>query len=52
MITIFNTISICSQVDMNDYNPEEERARRQARYEDDDDEGGHGHGPGVNCATQ
>merc|ERR1719351_355391 len=40
------------EVDMNDYNPEEERARRQARYEDDDDEGGHGHGPGVNCATQ
>ena len=38
---------------MNDFDPEEDRARRQrAMYEDDDDDHGHGHGPGVNCATQ
>merc|ERR1719460_1491296 len=41
------------EVDMNDFDPEEDRARRQrAMYEDDDDDHGHGHGPGVNCATQ
>jgi len=38
------------EVDLNDFDPEEERARRQAQYEEDDDHPGHG--PGVSCATQ
>lgn len=37
------------EVNMSDYDPEEERARRQAQYAEDDE--GH-HGPGVSCATQ
>merc|ERR1719507_2138341 len=37
------------EVDLNDFDPEEERARRQAQYEEDDDHPGHG--PGVSCAT-
>lgn len=38
------------EVDLNDFDPEEDRARRQAQYDDDDDHSGHG--PGVSCATQ
>jgi len=41
------------EADLNDYDPEEERARRQQQmYEDEEDGHGHGHGPGVGCATQ
>lgn len=36
------------EVDLNDYDPEEERARR-AQYDDDDDDR---HQQGVSCATQ
>ena len=39
------------EVDLNDYDPEEERQRR-AQYADDDDDPRGGHGPGVQCATQ
>jgi len=38
------------EVDLNDFDPEEDRARHQAQYDDDDDHSGHG--PGVSCATQ
>jgi len=36
-------------VDLNDFDPEEERNRRQAQYEEEEGHGGH---PGVSCATQ
>ena len=38
------------EVDINDFDPEEERARRHAQFEEDEDHSGHG--PGVSCATQ
>lgn len=34
---------------MHDYDPEEERHRRQAQCDEDDERA---HGPGVSCATQ
>jgi DnaJ family protein A protein 1 len=40
------------ECNLNDYDPEEERHRRQA-FNHDEDEDHHGrHGPGVSCATQ
>merc|ERR1712241_578395 len=38
------------EVDINDFDPEEERARCHAQFEEDEDHPGHG--PGVSCATQ
>jgi DnaJ family protein A protein 1 len=42
------------EVDLNDFNPEEDRRRGGGGrgYDDDEDEDGHGHGQGVSCATQ
>merc|ERR1719436_1074823 len=40
------------EVDMNDFDPENDRQNhRRQQYEDDDDHHGH-HGPGVQCASQ
>jgi len=39
------------EVDLQDYDPEDERNRRSRFEDDDDDERGNGH-PGVSCATQ
>merc|ERR1719238_2229637 len=40
------------EVDMNDFDPENDRQNhRRHQYEDDDDHHGH-HGPGVQCASQ
>merc|ERR1719187_394938 len=42
------------EVDMNDFDPENDRHNQNNRHQyDDDEEGhGHGHGPGVQCASQ
>jgi len=41
------------EVDMNDYDPENDRQQNHRRgHYDDDDDHGHGHGPGVQCASQ
>jgi len=42
------------EVDMNDFDPENDRHNQNHRHQyDDDEEGhGHGHGPGVQCASQ
>jgi len=43
------------EVDMNDYDPENDRQQRRGHggghYDDDDEHAGH-HGPGVQCASQ
>ena len=38
------------EVNMNDFDPEEDR--RQRTMSEDDEDQMHGHGPGVSCATQ
>merc|ERR1712111_5033 len=41
------------EVDMNDYDPDNDRQQNHRRgHYDDDDDHGHGHGPGVQCASQ
>jgi DnaJ family protein A protein 1 len=41
------------EVDLNDFDPNADRAQQQSRHAYDEDEEGHGHGPGgVSCATQ
>ena len=43
------------EVDMNDFDPENDRQQRRGHggghYDDDDEHAGH-HGPGVQCASQ
>ena len=42
------------EVTLEDYVPSSDNRRHREAYddEDDDEEMGHGHGPGVQCATQ
>jgi len=40
------------EVDINDFDPENDRqSHRRQQYDDDDEHAGH-HGPGVQCASQ
>lgn len=59
-LTVANLLVICreepivpdehEEVNMNDFDPHEDR--RQRTMSEDDEDQMHGHGPGVSCATQ
>jgi len=40
------------EVDLNDFDPKNDRQSNSRQYDEDDDHPGHGHGQGVSCATQ
>jgi len=40
------------EVDLNDFDPKNDRQSSSRQYDEDDEHPGHGHGQGVSCATQ